>query len=531
MPVVPPVVPIVEAVLSREVPLQESTAPSEEFFVTYGKVDIDLETEIVHYSGGVRAVYGPSVLTADELFYDRKNQKGRARGQVKILDPEGVFQADNLEFELTPIEEGSSKLRFKFGSAQNVYMEFEGMKMRMDSFLAAPGPTSVDITMKNLFATPSRMSPPEFAIKVKELKLASGKSGRASRIGFDVFGKHLFSLPYYNFSLDRRVTGFRVPAVSFTRGSGLGISWGSTFLLNEQTSLTGKLNSLPKSLPSITLEVARTPINPEKFLGRLTTRNDLSDRFSDSYIDSILVTNPNREIRMLRMPRNTTSAGMYYNQTTRGRVDDSETITKQLDVAFEIGGGLGRYGGFLSQVRAQSIRPDAKADFTGRLVTLGSAHSGIVPLTKGFGIMSRVDWQGTGSERTRFGWLRSSLTMVATPTSQFTLAFGATATLSAGRAEYGFDEIPVKRGLFGRADADLGSITLTALAKYDADTRTFPDIEYGFSFAAGSFRPYFNYRQFPREVQFGIKLRATDLFDRLSDRKFTRKSEPQKGTR
>lgn len=531
MPVLPPVVPILDAVLSRSVAVQEVASPKEEFFVTYGRAEIDLETEIVHYTGGVRAVYGPSILTAEELFFDRKNQKGRARGQVKILDPEGTFSADNLEFELTPISEGNSKLRFKFGSAENVFMEFEGMKMKMDSFIATPTDTSVEIKMSNLYATPSRMHPPEFAIKVKELRLSSGKSGRASKLGFDVFGKQLLTIPYYNFSLDRRATGFRVPAISFTRGSGLGVAWGSTFLLNDQTSLTGKLNSLPEALPSLTLEVARTPINPEKFLGRLTTRNDLSDRFSDSYIDSILVTNPYREIRNLRMPRNTVSAGMYYNQTTRGRIDDSETISKQLDIAYEIGSAVGRHGGFLSQIRGQSIRPDRKADFTGRLVTLGSVHSGIVPVAPSLGVMSRVDWQATASDRTRFGWLRSSLTAVATPTSQVTLALGATATVSSGRAEFAFDRIPVKRGLFGRADLDLGSITLTALAKYDADTRTFPDIEYGWSFAAGSFRPYFNYRQFPREVQFGIKLRATDLFDRLSDRKFVRKSEPQIGTR
>lgn len=510
---------------------QQSEQPEPELIISYRHLRLDAQNEIATYSGDVRLTYGPSTLTCEVLEYDRKNRRGKASGKVVLIDPEGTMKAVDIEFQLTPVREGSDKLRLLTGNAREVELELDGMKLKIDSIQAEPSEKDTAITMNGVYATPSRTKPPEFAITAKQVRLRSGKSGVAIQPGLDLFGKRIGKVPYLTFSLDKRVTGFRIPAVTFQRGQGVGISWGSTFLLNDQTSITGKWNALPKSLPSLTLEVASTPIDPEKFLGRLTTRNDLYDRYQDSWTDSIQVPDQDREVRMLRMPRRTTSAGIYTNQATRGRADDSEEITKRLDLAGEIGGALGKRGGYLVQLRGQSIRPDNDARFTERIVGAGTFHSGSYPLASGIALQSRWDFTSTLAERESYSWLRGSVALVAKPLSIAQVAIGTTKTWEAGRPQFAFDEPFIKDSLFARADVNFGSIAGGALVKYDIRRKDWVDVEYTASFVAGSFEPYLTYRQFPREVQFGVRLRATQIFERLSARKLTRKSGPQPGTR
>jgi hypothetical protein len=60
--------------------------------------------------------------------------------------------------------------------------------------------------------------------------------------------------------------------------------------------------------------------------------------------------------------------------------------------------------------------------------------------------------------------------------------------------------------------------------KYDLDRKEWSSIEYQLSLIAGSFEPYFRFRQNPKETEFGVRIRVNNLFDRLSSRKIERKN-------
>lgn len=485
----------------------------DELRVEYRFQRVDLETKVYRYWGGVRATYGVSVLLCEELEVDTLNKTGVARGKVQLIDPDGGLEASDLRF--------SYGEEFKTGSADNVQIQIDRVKVNAQR-LRIEGKTWV---LENMNLTPSKTRPPEFELRARKVELEPGKSGKARGFGVKFFGWDIGAVPYITFSLDKRVTGFRLPAIAFQRGQGVGVGWGSTFLLNDQTSVTGKFVTLPMQFPSYTFEVAGSSVAPEAMIGRLTTRNDLQERLNDSYFDSVLVQDRNREVRAYRGPKATWSIGSYWNQATRGRAKDSEQISKPFDAAYELGGKLGHRGGYLGQVRAQSIRPDARSSDEFRLASQWIAHSGWYPIGKRLSTGLRLDSDLLGE----YGWLRAA-GMLHYDAGKVQLAGGFTETMEWGRPQFVFDEPFNKRAAHFRADVNLGSITASSLVKYDFERRSWTDVEYGLSLVAGSFEPYLNYRQYPRTLQFGIRLRLQDLFEKLSDRQIEQKRKERPGS-
>jgi hypothetical protein len=134
-----------------------------------------------------------------------------------------------------------------------------------------------------------------------------------------------------------------------------------------------------------------------------------------------------------------------------------------------------------------------------------------------------LDGTGVLSEASGFGWLRTAGYLVVKPDPKVSLAAGGLYTVETGTPHFLTDKLYSKRAFHLRGDVDLGSIRATSLVKYDIDRASWYDVEYGFAFAAGSFEPYLNYRQFPRELQFGVRLRVDEFLDLLTDRNVQRR--------
>lgn len=475
---------------------------------------VDLQRKVAIFEGGIKATYGPTVLTAERLEVDMENKRGRADGDVRVVDPEGELRGSNLRFNW----------KDRTGEAEDVFVQVGAMKLRVARIIIEPDKW----TLEQVAATPSRTRPPEFTLGSKKVVLRTGRSGRAENPSIDILGKRILQIPTtLGFSLDRRVTGFRFPAISFRRGAGFGLAWNSSVLLNDQTSFAVTSNVFPTSLPTYAAEVAWSQIPPTKSTGLISPRTELGERFGDSYLDTIATEAPSVEDDYLRDPRRTFAAGTYWNQSTRGRVVDSSSVSKRYELSSEIGGSFGPIGGFV-QIRYQSIRPVGGAPFVDRLALTGSANLGSLRLAPGLDFRLRADFAGFTTGSDSFGWARGMAGLVYHPIAQLRLAGGYVLGGQSGEPEFAFDRLYSERGWHVRADIDLGSIRAGFLGKYDSRQGRWYDHEYGFSFAAGSFEPYILWRQFPGDVRIGFRIRGTDVFKKLQRRTIER-ARPAKG--
>ncbi|MBX7132528.1 MAG: hypothetical protein K1X67_07610 [Fimbriimonadaceae bacterium] len=495
--------------VSQEQPITRE-AIDETLIVEWKSKKIDLKRKVAIFEGGVKATYGPTVLTADRLEVDMENKTGRADGNVLVVDPEGTLSGTNLNFDW----------KKRTGSAEDVYVQVGPMKARAKRIDIEPDRW----ILTSISLTPSRTRPPEFSIKSPRVVLRVGRSGRLQNPTFEVFGIRLLTIPTtLGFSLDRRVTGFRFPAISFRRGAGFGLAWNSSVLVNDQTSFAAQWNAFPSALPTYAGELAWSAVPPTKSTGLISPRTELGERFGDAYMDSVSTTTTQAEDDYLRDPRRTIAAGTYWNQSVRGRREDFSSISKRWELSSDFGGTFGPVGGYV-QFRYQSIRPDRNSPFVDRLSAHGAANIGSWSLIPGLDFRLRGDLAAYTSGKQTYGWARGQAALVYHPIKQLQVAGALVLGGSAGNPFFGFDPLYSNSGVHIRADVDLGSIRASFLGKYDFGQARWYDHEYGFSFAAGSFEPYVVWRQFPNDVRFGFRIRAIEVFEKLQQRQLKRKS-------
>ncbi len=503
--------------LFRPAPVEIRESQNGDIRIQYRYQQVLVEGQTARFWGGVRVFYGPTILECEELFVDYTQKTGRAVGKVRVTDPDGTLEGADLEFNWVK----------QTGTASAVNMQVAGVRLKIDKLEIAPE----QWIATGFRGTPSKAKRPEFEFSASKLFLRPGKSGRAVRPSVSLFGLKLGTLPSYSFSLDNRVIGLRLPGIGYRQGAGLGLSWASAYLLNDQTSLNGRLNVFPGSLPGYQLELSGSPMKAGKNSGRLSTRSELGDRFGDSWFDSILVTDRVEVNEQLREPRSIYSVGTYWGQSTRGRFADTKRITKPLDVAYEFGGPIGDWGA-MAQIRGQRLRGDINENYVNRGLLQFIASSPHIPLNQKLGLAFRFDGGATAGGGTTFSWMRGSGYLLVTPDTKTVVAVGGIWGEESGQANFGWDRLYSERAFHARADVNLGSIKLRGLVKYDFERESWYDVEYGVSFVAGSFEPFFAYRQFPREIQFGVRLRLDEFIELLTRRDFgNRRNRTGAGTK
>jgi hypothetical protein len=87
-----------------------------------------------------------------------------------------------------------------------------------------------------------------------------------------------------------------------------------------------------------------------------------------------------------------------------------------------------------------------------------------------------------------------------------------------GTPSFAIDELFSTRAFHGRVDFDFGPTKLSLLSKFDFEKRKWFDNEIGLSQVLGPIEPFITFREFPRTVTFGVRLRAEQAFDRLRRR-------------
>jgi len=471
--------------------------------VNWTECENDLETGTVVFRGQVSATYDQTRLSCDELILNTNTKSGQAKGTVRLSDPEGFFLADNAEFNWAA----------KTGFATTVQMNLGNVRIWVDRVDVEPGRW----ILTNARTTLSRRKLHEHELIAATATVFPGKKLVLTNVAFRVFNMRLGDLPKLSLSLDRRVTGWRMPSISNKRGEGFGLNWEGSFLLNDEAGLSAFVSSFPKNAPGYGLQLGRSWIRPDESITKIASAGDLGERFGDGWFDCVSITSPDDELELIGAKRRSVNIGTAWNQSTSGRPEDSTNLSKAWEVIGETGGKMNGFMGYVN-TRIQSIRPSTPESFLNRIELQTTVSHVPWRIGKDLVFIARADGFGTSSSRGNYGWVRGLAGFQYRPTKNLVLGAAYISGRDAGTPDFAFDPLYSESAYHVRADLNIGPYTVRYLAKYDLGMNRWYDQEYEFALVMESFEPFVVVRGFPSDFRIGFRFRMDSLIDRLQRR-------------
>lgn len=490
---------------------QAQSRETQELVVEWRVQRFTRDPNILHYSGGIKAKFGVTVLTADELVLNMSQKIGVATGNVLLTDPEGQVEAEQVVFDWEN----------QTGSATNARIRIANIQFKTDRIAGVDGTWVIEaIKVTSGFGKGEQL-----AFGAGTVTVEPGKSAVAKKLFLELFGERVATFPEYTFNLDRRVQGLQPPTPSFKRGAGIGLTWDSGITVGESTAISATSAVFHRELPRYELALTGTAVRANRSQSRLLPRSDLIERFAESSLESIVVRSPEHEDRYFSDLRRTASISTTWNQTTLGRLSDARGVSKQWDLGAEVGGTAQNWG-VLGQFRAQSIRPNGASPFRTRLVSQITAHSGPISFAEGLDVRVRLDGFGIqGTTGSGYGFARASAGLYARILPSVLISTGVSALKEFGTAQFLFDRPAVRKSWNSRLDLKVGPWTFGTLIKYDMDVHRWYDTEFTIALASGMFEPYIHSRLFPREFKIGVRIRALGSLGNLQNREPNRPAE------
>lgn len=468
----------------------------------------DLESQTLTFSGGVKAYYGPTTLTAQSLtlYMKEGEERGIAEGSVMIDDPDGMILADRFEFSW---REGT-------GSAQNVEVHIDRLVVKAAAIDVKPEAW----TLTKLTALPCPDEPGRIAVTGDTAVIRPGKGGTVKRISFSLFGRRVLTLPRHSFSLDSRSAGIGLPSLSYRPGSGVGVTWSSDLPVGPDTFVSGSFSSFSGRRPRTDFMISQDLLKGGSERS-VRPGSELGDPFSDSYVDNVSVRSLDSERKRMASRSLTIGAGSAWNLSSGGS-QGGGGISKPWDIALEAGGEIGSFAA-TGQIRYQRIGENG-GSYRNRAIFSGTLSPPPYPISGQLSTLTRLDGRYySGNER--FGWLRGTAGLSWAPSSEARLTLARTFTVETGTPAFSFDDLDRRHSWIARADLNVGPRKIALIAKYDSEKSSLYDREVYFSQVAGCFEIYLLYRQEPRRFGIGFQFRAFDVFERLKERSVHRKEK------
>jgi hypothetical protein len=467
----------------------------------------DLQAKKFVYDESVIATFDVTTIYADHLEIDYINKRLRAKGHIRVVDPDLKMTAENIDFSWLKGQE--------FGHAEKVDAHLAG------AYLIA---SAVDILPDHydffdVQATTSGGHPPIYEVDATKLSIYPGNYGRAENAMIKAGGFRSPRLRVYRFNLDKRVDGLGIPSVSYEKSNGVGIAYAPSFLINHQTNISTNFGASAASIPRYGVQVTHTFV-PENVVnqGRITPSSDLDQRFGFGYFDDVLVKSPESEYAYERLIRNSIGIDSEVNQGATERLPGG-SITKAVEVVYERGGKVADLGGIL-HARLQSVREQGQTSFIDRLELDGSLSAPPIPLNRYAETVIRFDGQGFLGDN-QYAWVRSETGIAVRPVKQVRLSAAYIAATDFGHPDLTIDQLYTKGGLYFRGDLMLGPTRASYLVKFKENGEVY-DNEYEISQAVGCFKISLLSREFPAQYRLSVDLRFDNLQDVLSRRKFIR---------
>lgn len=474
--------------------------------VTWRRKNVDLTTQVATFSEGVEVQYGPTTVHAEtlELHLAEAERWGEAKGSVVLVDPDGTAHADSLRFDW----------KNHTGEAHNVDMKVLNLTIRAQRLTITPQRWE----LIEAEAVPCEGPPTPIRLRAPRVVIEPGRRGVLYKPRFSLFGATLPTLPRATFSLDRRVSGFNPPSISQRPGEGIGATWGSTFLIDEHSAISGSFSSFKSRLPSYGVAFARSSIPPDSG-SKLATSSDLDERFREDYFENVSIESPEKGQARLHQERNTWSVGSYWNKSPVARLPGS-TFNKPIELGWDVGVPLNGWDSIVS-TRLQNIAEKGGNEVT-RLTAAVAAGPQPWRLAKGLQGVVRLDTALFASNQSAYGWSRGLVGIVAHPASWITVGAAYANSFEYGSPDFAADRLLSAQGVHLRADIDLGPRKVSYLAKWDPRAHTWYDRQYSVSQVVGCFEAFVVFREVPDEYRLGLRLRIDQLVDALQNRKVKR---------
>lgn len=467
----------------------------------------NVEEGTATFTGAVEARYDLTVITSQRLVIDYVNGKGTAEGGVELRDPEAFLTTDRLEFDW----------RARTGRAENVYVQIGNMRVRAETLTIGPDAWH----MEGATATLSRRNNPKYEIMADRVTIYPGRYGVARHVGLRLFGAKLGWLPETRFDLDPRIDGFNLPSFAEKKGVGFGVSWNSSFLLNDHVALGADWDTFPRRAPVYGLELMYMTSDPDKTFRRVKPHSDLGEHFGDGWFDNVAVRSPLREAAAIGSPRVTYVLATEWSKSTFARPVITNDVSKEIEGIMETAGSVAGFG-LRANARIQRIKGAPRAPFVNRAVTQLAALTPEWMVADGLGLHVRGDALGMYGQNKRFGWLRAQAALIWRPSESFTVGAAYSTSRMYGTPDFGFDRLFYTAALHARADYWAGPYTVRYLVKYDPATRAVFDTEYELALVAEGFEPFIIFRQSPGDFRMGIRFRIDDFVGRLQRRNVKR---------
>lgn len=469
--------------------------------VTWHKKTIFAREQKIVFSGGVVATYGPTTLTAQTLTISQspENQRGSAEGDIKLEDPDGVIEAQFLEFNW----------KDRTGSGRDVSISVEGLFLKAAGAEIKPD----EWVFTGVVASPDRSSRPIAQIRSPRVSYRPGKSGVARKATLYGLGTRLITLPSYRFGGKRGQQTLALPSVSFNQG--LGVSWQPALPIDDRTRFDGSIRAKTGEGPGIGVQLTRSFLPRNEPEGVIAPGSELNERFSFGYFDNIYILSPTEERDYTGARRNSVSVGATVNQSATGRLNQ-ELYTKPLEVVFEQARPFGEFG-FFSSLHLHDIREEGGLQERRALAQVSTVLPSI-DFGRGLKTHARVDLLGIAGDRNRFGWSQAQIGLFYSPVKNFQVGAAWVRAKEFGQATFEADRLFSLGGYHLRMDADFGPTRISYLTKYDNARRKWFDNEIAVSQKLGGISPFISYREFPRSFSFGVKLTVEDTLKRISER-------------
>jgi hypothetical protein len=491
--------------------ITEQPAPGErtttdiggEIRVTWDSQRVDLANQRIFFEGNVLATYGDTILRADALTLELDNRFGSASGKVEVTDPMGSLSADQFNFNWAD----------RTGSAANARISAPYLNVNAGLIVAAPDRWYLTDVEAYTADGNTRLA----GIRARSAVVTPGQNARLRSVSFYLLGGRVLSLPEYTVSLDPRSSGVEIPWPVYRPGVGLGVRWKSEFLLGGRYSFRPGMSFFPGRYPSYTAQLTYSFIPDERWVIPSAPMDELTERFANGWMNSILVRSPGAEDVYIGAERASVTLATTWNQEVTGAAL-RPSVDKPVEVIVEFGGTKNYVAG-MSQTRFQNIRVrgDRHIDRVISQLTFLPQYS--IPITENLFLRPRIDIGSFLSSTNQFGWGRLETGVLYEPTDEIRLGVAYIDTFTVGKPNLFFDEPYSKRALHARLDLNFKSTKIGVLYKYDFGPRGSYGWEFSIRQAAGALEPFITWRTFPYELSIGVRLRVEDTLRQLRARR------------
>jgi hypothetical protein len=512
--------------VSATLTAQQTQTKNQQVEIEYKDLELDAETGIATYRGGVVVRFKSMILKTETLvlrdtdsgpetvdFRDGsrtlslKRKEAYAIGKVEISDPDINLSVSEVWFSF----DEKNKPTDSVARAKNFYSKVDTAWIRAES---AELIGSVWF-LKNLSFSTSDRKNPYYQVNARELVFEPGKKGTARRVRFEILGSSLPTIPSATFSLDQRRRATQLPQLSVRQREGIGFSWGGNFELGPNEQLTTNVASFPRIIPTYDLQVAfsRVPARESGF-NQLRSMDDFGERSMFSYFGNIFVNSIQNPKEIMDVKRNLFTVGTAVNVGTFGRTTDfQKTYTRFFDAVLERGGKQGNWATFF-QTRAQYVGEQG-GDRTPRLATTASFASPISEYGR-LKIGARFDVAGF-LDRNNHAWFGGEGGISYSANRFLDLSIGAYGYQNLGTPFFAGDQFQSNQGLVLRSDIKGKATNFSILFRYDPSQGWF-DRQYRFTQVVGPVEPVIIYRASPNFYQIGLNFRIDNILGILQNR-------------